>query len=152
MPSGYFVLTGLPCAWPHGHGGHMYGRKVTEGLQMRTITGTISLMFSLKLRQPLKRLGLQALSLLSIKLRHCSNNVSPVLSLYLEFTLQKKKKRKLCCLWWWSWHPTKMVRSFLPFHLLHLKFQFLRGEGELSSALPAGSYWTLVSRKVNLEC
>ena len=43
-----------------------------------------------------------------------------------------------------------MVRSFLSFHLLHLKFQFLRGE--LSSALPAGSYWTLVSRKVNLEC
>lgn len=100
MASGYLVLGGLPCAWPrgrawsegclvHGHGGHVRGRKLLKDCKVRATTRTISLMFSLKLRQPLKRLGLQALSLLSIKLRHCSNNVPPVSSLYLEFNLSK---------------------------------------------------------------
>lgn len=90
---------------------------------MRTITGTIYLMFSLKLRQPLKSLGLQALSLLSIKLRYYSNNVSPVSPLYLEFNLSKNYMASRSIILRWP-------GVFLPFHLLHSKFPVPeRGEG-----------------------
>lgn len=70
----------------------MPGRKVTEGLQNEDNHRNYFFDVFFKIKATIEEAGpAGAISLLSTKLRHCSNNVSPVLFLYLEFTLQKKK-------------------------------------------------------------